>query len=175
LDNRIGPKFLHAGPGYGGSCFPKDTLALIRTAQEAGAPLKLVETVTAVNDARKKSMVTRIVSALDGEVAGKTIAVLGLSFKPNTDDMREAPSLDIIPGLTGLGAHIRAHDPQSMTAAQPLLGDIEYCTDPYTCAAGADALVIVTEWDSYRALDLDRLHRSLNQPVVIDLRNIYRL
>lgn len=173
-DNRIGPKFLHAGPGYGGSCFPKDTMALIRTAQEAGAPLRIVETVAAANARRKKSMSGRIAAACGGDVTGKTIAILGLAFKPNTDDMREAPALDIIPGLIDVGAKIRAHDPESMTAARPLLPPVVYCDDPYSCAQGADALVIVTEWDAFRALDLERIKAIMNEPLVVDLRNIYR-
>ena len=174
LDNRIGSKFLHAGPGYGGSCFPKDTVALIRTAQEAGAPLRIVETVASANIRRKKSMAERIADACGGDVNGKTIAILGLAFKPNTDDMREAPSLDIVPGLLDVGAMIRAHDPESMDAAKPLLPPIEYCEDAYACAAGADALVIVTEWDAFRALDLTRLKDAMATPLVVDLRNIYR-
>ncbi|MDP4593013.1 MAG: UDP-glucose/GDP-mannose dehydrogenase family protein [Beijerinckiaceae bacterium] len=174
MDNRIGSKFLHAGPGYGGSCFPKDTLALIRTAQEAGAPLRIVETVADTNTRRKKSMAGRVVQACGGSVEGKTIAILGLAFKPNTDDMRDAPSLDLVPGLMAKGAHIRAHDPESMEAARLLLPGIEYCSDPYACARGAQALVIVTEWDAFRALDLDRLKGQLAEPVIVDLRNIYR-
>ncbi len=174
LDNRIGSKFLHAGPGYGGSCFPKDTLALIRTGQEAGAPLRIVETVAAANDRRKKSMADRVLAACGGSVTGKTVAILGLAFKPNTDDMREAPSLDIVRGLVSLGARIKAHDPESMAQAKALAPDIEYCEDPYDCAAGADALVIVTEWDAFRALDLGRVKAALREPVVVDLRNIYR-
>jgi UDPglucose 6-dehydrogenase len=174
LDNRIGPKFLHPGPGYGGSCFPKDTLALIRTGQEAGAPLHIIETVAAANDRRKKSMANRVLEACGGTVTGKTIAILGLAFKPNTDDMREAPSIDIIRGLTSLGARIKANDPASMAQARLLMPDLEYCNDPYECAAGADALVIVTEWDAFRALDLGRVKEAMKQPVVVDLRNIYR-
>ena len=174
LDNRIGSKFLHAGPGYGGSCFPKDTLALIRTGQEFGAPLRIVETVAAANDRRKKSMSDRVLEACGGSVTGKTIAILGLAFKPNTDDMREAPSIDIVRGLAALGARIKAYDPESMEQARALMPAIEYCADPYECARDADALVIVTEWDAFRALDLDRVKAALKQPVVVDLRNIYR-
>ncbi|MGE3244714.1 MAG: UDP-glucose/GDP-mannose dehydrogenase family protein [Beijerinckiaceae bacterium] len=174
LDNRIGSKFLHAGPGYGGSCFPKDTQALIQTAQGAGAPLRIVETVAAANVRRKKSMAARIAEACGGDVNGKTIAILGLAFKPNTDDMRDAPSLDIVPGLADIGARVKAHDPESMAAAKPLLPAIEYCDDPYECARDADAIVIVTEWDAFRALNLDRLKSALKTPLVIDLRNIYR-
>ncbi len=174
LDNRIGSKFLHAGPGYGGSCFPKDTLALIKTGQDFGAPLRIVETVAAANDRRKKSMAQRVLDACGGSVAGKTVALLGLAFKPNTDDMREAPSIDIVHGLKSLGATIKAHDPESMEQARLLMPDVEYCEDPYDCASGADALVIVTEWDAFRALDLARVKAALHKPVVVDLRNIYR-
>src|SRR3712207_6583931 len=159
LDNRIGPKFLHAGPGYGGSCFPKDTLALIKTAQDAQAPMRLVETVAAVNTQRKRAMGRKVVAACGGSVRGKTIAVLGLTFKPNTDDMREAPSIDVITALQDAGARIRAYDPEGMPAARAMLTDVDYARDPYDCARGADALVIVTEWDLFRALDLGRLKR----------------
>jgi UDPglucose 6-dehydrogenase len=173
-DNRIGGKFLHAGPGYGGSCFPKDTLALIKTAQEADAPINIVETVISVNDARKQALAKRVLAACGGSVEGKTIAVLGLTFKPNTDDMREAPSLTLVPALQKAGAVVRAHDPQGMEAAKALLPRVDFCANPYEAATGADALVILTEWDAYRALDLDRLRAALNQPVVVDFRNIYR-
>ena len=175
LDNRIGSKFLNAGPGYGGSCFPKDTLALTRTAQDAGAPLRLIETVVDVNDARKRAMTGKIIDACDGKVDGKTIAVLGLTFKPGTDDMREAPSLEIIPALQAEGAKIRAFDPSGSLEAEKLLKDIEFSSGPYLCADGADALVIITEWNEFRALDLQRLKASLNAPVMVDLRNIYTL
>ena len=174
LDNRIGSKFLHAGPGYGGSCFPKDTKALARTAQEAGTPLKLIETTIAVNEARKKAMAQRVIKACGGDVAGKTIAILGLTFKPNTDDMRDAPSLDIIPALQAAGAVIRAHDPEGMDHAKTMLDNVHFCTDPYDCAKQAEALVIVTEWDAYRALDFKRLKSTVATPRIIDLRNIYR-
>ena len=174
LDNRIGSKFLHAGPGYGGSCFPKDTLALVRTAQEAGSPVRIVETVAAANELRKRRMADKVLDACGGSVTGKTIAVLGLAFKPNTDDMRDAPSLAIIPALQSLGASVRAFDPESMTQARPLLPGVTFCDEPYSCIEGADALVIVTEWDAFRALDLDRVKASLAEPVVVDLRNIYR-
>ncbi len=174
FDNRIGSKFLHAGPGFGGSCFPKDTIALMRTAQEAGAPARIVETVVAVNDARKHAMAEKIVAACGGKVAGKTIAILGLAFKPNTDDIREAASLVIVPALAAAGAKLRAHDPQAMSEAAKLLRGVEMCKNPYEAAKDADALVILTEWDAYRALDLDRLKRELKQPLVVDLRNIYR-
>lgn len=173
LDGRIGSKFLHAGPGYGGSCFPKDTLALVRTARDAGAPVSLVETTVKVNDARKKAMADRVVAALDGDVKGKTIAILGLAFKPNTDDMRDAPSLDIIPALQALGAKIQAFDPEAMHEAEKLLTGVDYKTGPYEALEGADAMVLVTEWDRFRALDLDRVKALLRTPVVVDLRNVY--
>ncbi|MDJ1159432.1 UDP-glucose/GDP-mannose dehydrogenase family protein [Chelatococcus sp. SYSU_G07232] len=174
LDNRIGAKFLHAGPGFGGSCFPKDTLALIKTAQDAGTPVRIVETVAAVNDQRKRAMARKVIAACGGTVRGKTVAVLGLTFKPNTDDMREAPSLSIITALQDVGASVKAYDPEGMTQAKTLLDGVTYCTDAYACVEGADALVIVTEWDAFRALDLDRVKRLLKTPVVVDLRNIYR-
>ena len=173
LDGRIGAKFLHAGPGYGGSCFPKDTLALVRTARDAGAPVTLVETTVKVNDTRKKAMAGRVVDALDGDVRGKTIAVLGLAFKPNTDDMRDAPALDIIPALQAMGAKIQAFDPEAMHEAQKLLTGIDYKTGPYEALEGADAMVLITEWDRFRALDLDRVKALLKTPVVVDLRNVY--
>lgn len=173
LDNRIGKKFLHAGPGYGGSCFPKDTQALARTAAEAEAPLRLVETVIDINDKRKKAMAAKVVEACGGDVDGKTIAVLGLTFKPNTDDMRDAPSLDIIPALQDRGAKVRAFDPAGIEEAEKLLSGVEFVTGPYLCMEGADALVIVTEWNEFRALDLDRIKSSLKAPVIVDLRNIY--
>jgi UDPglucose 6-dehydrogenase len=173
LDNRIGSKFLHAGPGYGGSCFPKDTIALMKTARDAGAPAKIVEAVVSVNDARKRAMADKVVAALGGSVKGKTVGVLGLTFKPNTDDMREAPSLVILPALKEAGAKVKAHDPQGMEEAAALLSGIEMSESAYEAAKGADALVIVTEWDAYRALDLARLKQELKTPVVVDLRNIY--
>ncbi len=173
LDNRIGSKFLHAGPGYGGSCFPKDTLALIKTAQDYAAPIRTIETVVAVNEERKRAMAQKVIAACGGNVRGKTIAVLGLTFKPNTDDMREAPSLSIIAALQEAGAVIRAHDPEGIEQARAYLKDVAYAPNPYDCAAGADALVIVTEWDAYRALDLDRIRERLAAPVIVDLRNIY--
>ena len=173
LDNRIGAKFLHPGPGFGGSCFPKDTLALIKTAQDHAAPLRIVEAVVAVNDVRKRNMARKVVAALDGTVRGKTIAVLGLTFKPNTDDMREAPSIAIVTALQDLGAKVRAYDPAGMEQARGVLDDVTYCDTPYTCAEGADALVLITEWEQFRALDLARMKKLLAQPIVIDLRNIY--
>ena len=174
LDNRIGAKFLHAGPGSGGSCFPKDTQALVKTGQDFGAPLRIVETVVEVNDRRKEKMATKIVKACGGSVAGKTIAILGLAFKPNTDDMREAPSLVIINELKKAGATIRAFDPEAMEQAKSMLDGVSFAQNAYECVEGADALAIVTEWDAFRALDLDRVKRMMNSPTVIDLRNIYR-
>ncbi len=174
LDNRIGRKFLHAGPGYGGSCFPKDTLALIKTGQDEGAALRIVETVVAVNDARKRAMARKIIQALGGSARGKKIALLGLAFKPNTDDMRDAPSLAIVASLTGDGAQVHAYDPESMEQARPLMPDVIFHDDAYAAIDGADALAIVTEWDAFRALDLDRVKNLLKSPIIIDLRNIYR-
>jgi UDPglucose 6-dehydrogenase len=173
LDNRIGSKFLHAGPGYGGSCFPKDTLALVRTAADAGSPLRLVEATVQVNDARKKSMARKIADALGGDLTGKTIGILGLTFKPNTDDMRDAPSLEIVPALQAMGAHVQAFDPKGHEARQ-MLRDLDFKEGPYEAAEGADALVILTEWDQFRALDLDRVKQAMRGLVVVDLRNIYR-
>jgi UDPglucose 6-dehydrogenase len=173
LDNRIGRKFLHAGPGYGGSCFPKDTLALVTTAKEAGSPLRIVETVVDINTKRKRAMAERIIAACDGSVAGKTVAILGLTFKPNTDDMRDSPSLDIVPALAEAGATVRAFDPEGMDEARKLLPDITYCDDAYAAMTGADALVILTEWNEFRALNLDRVKDVLKTPVMIDLRNVY--
>ena len=173
LDNRIGAKFLHAGPGYGGSCFPTDTVALIKTGQDHAAPLRIVETVAAVNDARKRAMARKIAAALKGAVRGTTVAVLGLTFKPNTDDMREAPSIPLITALHDMGARVRAYDPAGMVHAKELLPDVIFCDDPYVCAQAADALVIVTEWEQFRALDLERLQRTMKRPVIIDLRNVY--
>src|SRR6476646_6695410 len=174
MDNRIGSKFLHAGPGFGGSCFPKDTRALIKTAQDYDAPLRIVEVVSSVNDNRKRAMARKVAGATGGSLRGKTIAVLGLTFKPDTDDMREAPSIPLVTGLLDMGARVRAHDPVGIEQARRELPDIEYCDDPYLCVRGADAMVVVTEWVQYRTLDLERLKRELAQPVVVDLRNIYR-
>jgi UDPglucose 6-dehydrogenase len=173
LDQRIGTKFLHAGPGFGGSCFPKDTRALVKIALDHDVHLRIVEAVLAVNDNRKRAM-ARKVSAAAGNLRGKTVAVLGLTFKPDTDDMREAPSIPLVTGLLDMGAKVRAHDPVGMEAARRELPDIEYCDDPYLCARGADAMVVVTEWAQYRALDLERLKSELAHPVVVDLRNVYR-
>lgn len=174
LDNRIGGKFLNAGPGYGGSCFPKDTLALMHTAKEAGSPVRLVEAVVSVNDKRKIAMAHRVIEACGGSVEGKTIAVLGLAFKPNTDDMREAPSLVIIPALQAAGAKVVAFDPESMQQAAELLPGLTFADGAYECIKDAHALVIVTEWDIFRALELKRVKELLVDPVVVDLRNIYR-
>lgn len=174
LDNRIGRKFLHAGPGFGGSCFPKDTRALIKTAQDYGVPLRILEAVDNVNEVRKRAMARKVAAALDGQVRGKTVAVLGLTFKPNTDDMREAPAIALITALEDMGAKVRAYDPVGMEQAKPLLPAVTYCDSAYACAEGADVLVIVTEWEQFRALDLDRLKRAMKAPVMVDLRNVYR-
>ncbi|KQY35994.1 UDP-glucose 6-dehydrogenase [Caulobacter sp. Root487D2Y] len=171
---RIGGKFLNAGPGYGGSCFPKDTVALARTASDHGAPIRLIETTVAVNDARKKAMVDKVVRALGGEMRGRTIALLGLTFKPNTDDMRDAPALEIITGLQALGARVQGYDPEGMREAGRLVAGVDFRPGPYEAVEGADAVVIVTEWDQFRALDLERVKGLLRRPVVVDLRNIYR-
>jgi UDPglucose 6-dehydrogenase len=174
LDNRIGGKFLHAGPGYGGSCFPKDTLALVRTARDAGAPIELVETTVKVNDARKKAMAKKVIGAVEGDLKGRTVGILGLTFKPNTDDMRDAPSLDIVPALIAAGAKVKAFDPEGTHEARQLLRGVDFAENPYDAAEGADALVIITEWDEFRALDLDRIKLIMNKPVLVDLRNIYK-
>ncbi len=173
LDGRIGRKFLHAGPGYGGSCFPKDTRALVGTARKYGAPSRIVETVVEVNDERKKRMADKIIAACGGDVTDKTIAVLGLTFKPNTDDMREAPSLDIVPALQAAGATVRAFDPEGTEEARKLLDGVVWCGDSYEAVTGADALVIITEWNQFRALDLRRMLELMKQPLMVDLRNIY--
>ncbi len=174
LDNRIGSKFLHAGPGYGGSCFPKDTLALIKTAQDHATPLRLIEAVASVNDQRKRAMARKVIAACGGSVLDKTIAVLGLTFKPNTDDMRESPALAVIVALQDAGARIQAFDPKGMEQARVLLPDVKLCNDAYHCIGGADALVLVTEWNEFRALDLRRVKALLKAPVIVDLRNMYR-
>jgi UDPglucose 6-dehydrogenase len=173
LDNRIGDKFLHAGPGYGGSCFPKDTLALLKTAEDYQTPLRIVESVVTVNDARKRAMGRKVIQALGGEARGKTIALLGLTFKPNTDDMRDAPSIAIVQALQDAGAKVRAYDPEGMEQAKGMLKDVEFASGAYAAAEGADALVLVTEWNAFRALDLKRLARIMAQPVFVDLRNVY--
>ncbi|MET1110186.1 MAG: UDP-glucose/GDP-mannose dehydrogenase family protein [Allosphingosinicella sp.] len=173
LDNRIGAKFLHAGPGYGGSCFPKDTLALLKTAEDHQAPLRIVESVVKVNEARKRAMGRKVVQALGGEARGRTVALLGLTFKPNTDDMRDAPSLSIVQALQDSGASVRGFDPEGMEQARPMMPGVEFFDSPYRAAAGADAVVLVTEWDVLRALDLKRLARDMAQPVFVDLRSVY--
>jgi len=173
LDGRIGSKFLHPGPGYGGSCFPKDTLALARTAAEVGTPMRIVEAVTTVNDARKERMAEKITAACGGSVDGKAIAVLGLTFKPNTNDMREAPSLNIIAGLKKGGASVRVFDPEGMDEAKTMLDGVDWCSDSYDAVTGVDAVAIVTEWNEFRALDLDRIKSLMKVPVMVDLRNIY--
>src|SRR6202046_2248983 len=174
LDNRIGAKFLHAGPGFGGSCFPKDTSALLKTAQDYGVPLRIVETVSSVNEQRKRAMARKVVAALNGSVRGKTVAVLGLTFKPNTDDTRDSPAIPLITALHDLGATVRGYDPAGMEQAKPQLKGGQYCSGAYMAAEGAHAIVIATEWEQFRALDLDRLKTVMAQPVIVDLRNIYR-
>jgi len=173
LDGRIGRKFLHPGPGFGGSCFPKDTQALTRTAEQVGAPMRILEAVVAVNDARKRRMAQRIRVACGGAVAGKTLAVLGLTFKPNTDDMREAPSVVILPALQHEGATIRVFDPEGMSEARKLMPDLVYCKDAYEAMTGADALIILTEWNEFRSLNLQRMRERLRHPIVVDMRNVY--
>lgn len=173
LDGRIGRKFLHAGPGYGGSCFPKDTRALVSTAQDAGSPLRIIETVVALNEERKRKMADRVLAAAGGDLSGKTVAVLGLTFKPNTDDMRESPSLEIVPALQNAGATVRAFDPEGMEEAKSLLNHVIWCDGAYDTMTGADALVIITEWNEFRALDLERVKSLMKSPLMVDLRNIY--
>ena len=175
LDGRIGNKFLHAGPGYGGSCFPKDTLALVQTAKDAGAPIRIVETVVDINEKRKTQMAEKVVAACGGSVANKTVAVLGLTFKPDTDDMRDSPSLVIVPELQKAGASIQAYDPQGMKEAAHLFEDVVFCEGPYETMQGADVLVIITEWNAFRALDFERVKSLLKTPILVDLRNIYNL
>ena len=174
LDNRIGAKFLHAGPGYGGSCFPKDTLALIKTAQDFGTPVRIVETVAAVNDQRKRAMAKKVITAAGGSVRGKTVAVLGLTFKPNTDDMRDSPAISVVQALQDAGAKVRAFDPEGVEQAKLVLTGVDYAHDPYDCLTGADVAVLVTEWDAFRALDMDRVRNVMAAPVLVDLRNVYR-
>ena len=174
LDNRIGKKFLHAGPGFGGSCFPKDATALIKTAHDHGAQLRIVEAVAAVNEQRKRAMARKVVAAVDGSIRGKTIAVLGLTFKPNTDDTRDSPAIPLITALQDMGGNVRCYDPAGMEQAKPQLPDVTYCQSAYEAAEGAVALVIVTEWAQFRALDLGRLRQIMAQPTIVDLRNVYR-
>ena len=173
LDKRIGNKFLHAGPGYGGSCFPKDTLALLKTSQDYDSPQRIVEAVVAVNTARKRAMGRKIIAAIGGDVRGRPVALLGLTFKPNTDDMRDSPAIDIVRALQDSGAEVRAYDPEGMEQARLVLDDVVYCSSPYEAMEGAAAVVLVTEWDSFRALNLDRARQLLGQPVMVDLRNVY--
>jgi len=172
-DNRIGSKFLHAGPGYGGSCFPKDTLALLKTADDNDTPLRIVEATVQVNDARKRAMGRKVIKAMDGDVRGKAVGILGLTFKPNTDDMRDAPAIAVIQALQDAGAEVRAYDPEGVEQAKGMLQNVDFVASPYAAAEGADALVIVTEWDEFRALDLNRIRQILRQPLLVDLRNIY--
>jgi len=173
LDGRIGNKFLHAGPGYGGSCFPKDTLALLKTSQDYDAPQRIVEAVVAVNDNRKRAMGRKIIHAMGGDVRGKTVAVLGLTFKPNTDDMRDSPAIAVIQALQDAGAKVQAHDPEGIEQAKLVLDNVDYRDGPYQAIEGADAVAILTEWDAYRALDFERVKSLLSQPVLVDLRNVY--
>ncbi len=173
-DNRIGAKFLHAGPGYGGSCFPKDTLALIKTAQDFGTPVRIVETVAAVNDTRKRAMAKKVVAAAGGSVRGKTVAVLGLTFKPNTDDMRDSPAIAVVQALQDGGAVVRAFDPEGTEQAKLVLANVDYAADAYAAVAGADVTVLMTEWEAFRGLDMDRVAAAMTKPVVVDLRNVYR-
>jgi UDPglucose 6-dehydrogenase len=173
LDNRIGSKFLHAGPGYGGSCFPKDTLALLKTAEDYQTPLRIVESVVKVNDARKRAMGRKVIQALGGDARGRTVALLGLTFKPNTDDMRDAPSLSIVQALEDAGAKVHGYDPEGIEQARPMMPNVAFFDSPYDAAKGADAVVLVTEWDVLRALDLRRIAQELAQPILVDLRSIY--
>jgi len=173
LDNRIGPKFLHAGPGYGGSCFPKDVRALIKTAEDHDAPMRILEAVASVNDNRKRAMARKVSTVFSGVMRGKTVAILGLTFKPHTDDMREAPSIPLITALQDIGARVRVYDPMGMEQAKEVLADVTYCHDAYECVEEADAAVIVTEWEQFRALDLERVRDLMACPVLVDLRNVY--
>jgi UDPglucose 6-dehydrogenase len=173
LDNRIGAKFLHAGPGFGGSCFPKDLVALVKTSHDNAVPMRIIETVVAVNDQRKRAMALKVAQALGGQLRDRTISILGLTFKPNTDDMREAPSIPLITALQDMGAKVRAYDPAGMEQAKKVIENITYCDNAYDCAKGGDALVIVTEWEQFRALDLEQLKAAMAQPIMVDLRNAY--
>jgi UDPglucose 6-dehydrogenase len=174
LDGRIGSKFLHAGPGYGGSCFPKDTLALAKTAQDYDSPVRLIETTVSINDNRKRAMGRKVIAAMGGDIRGKAIAVLGLTFKPNTDDMRDSPAISIIQTLQDAGATVTGYDPEGMENARQVIDNIAYAEDAYGAARDADAIVIVTEWNQFRALDFARLKSVMKAPVLVDLRNIYR-
>ncbi|MEM1399036.1 MAG: UDP-glucose/GDP-mannose dehydrogenase family protein [Pseudomonadota bacterium] len=173
LDGRIGKKFLHAGPGYGGSCFPKDTLALVKSAEDAGSPVRIVETVVGVNDRRKKEMATRVLDAVGGDLNGKTVAVLGVAFKPNTDDMRDAPSLDVVPAIQRYGAKVQAFDPAAMEEAAKLIPDVDWRDNAWDAMDGADVLLVLTEWNEFRALNLTKMRETMNRPVIVDLRNVY--
>ena len=177
LDNRIGPKFLHAGPGYGGSCFPKDTLALLKTAEDYDSPTRIVEAVVKVNDSRKRAMGRKVIETLekhgDGSARGKRVAMLGLTFKPNTDDMRDSPAIAIAQTLIDAGAHVAAYDPEGMEQARPLMPQVEMVGSPYEAIEGADAIALVTQWDAFRALDLKRVKQIARAPVLVDLRNVY--
>ena len=173
LDRRIGSKFLHAGPGFGGSCFPKDLSALIKTAHDHGVSLSVAETVAASNERRKRAMGRKVIAACGGDVRGKTVALLGLTFKPNTDDMRDSPAISVVRALQDAGAWVRAYDPEGMDQALQVLGDVEYASGPYEAALGTDAVALVTEWDAFRALDLDRLRAGMRSPIMVDLRNVY--
>jgi nucleotide sugar dehydrogenase len=174
LDNRIGAKFLNAGPGYGGSCFPKDTMALVKTAQDYASPIRLIETTVSVNDTRKRAMARKVVAACGGDIRGKTMAVLGLTFKPNTDDMRDSPAISIIQALKDAGAKVKGYDPQGMEEAKKIIEGIDYVENEYDCVTDADAVIIVTEWNQFRALDFERVKELAAAPVLVDLRNIYR-
>ena len=174
LDGRIGPKFLHPGPGYGGSCFPKDTLALVSTAQSAGSPIRIVETVVDINDKRKKGLIERVRTIIDG-VEGKQVAVLGITFKPNTDDMRDSPSLELIPALIKGGAMVNVYDPEGMENAKKIINDVQWCDNAYDALSGSDVGIILTEWNEFRALDLNRVKGEMRNPVILDLRNIYEM
>jgi UDPglucose 6-dehydrogenase len=174
LDHRIGPKFLSAGPGYGGSCFPKDLLALLKAGLDFGVPIRSIETIISINDQRKRAMARKVIAACGGSVRGRTVAVLGLTFKAETDDMRESPAVSIITALQDAGARVRAYDPQGMTHARSILNGVEFALDAYACAEGADALAVMTEWNEFRRLDLGRIKSLLKRPILVDLRNIYR-
>jgi UDPglucose 6-dehydrogenase len=174
LDHRIGPKFLSAGPGYGGSCFPKDLLALLKAGLDFGVPIRSIETIISINDQRKRAMARKVIAACGGSIRGRRIAVLGLTFKADTDDMRESPAVAIITALQDAGAKVRAYDPQGMVHARSILNGVDYAHDPYTCTDGADALVVMTEWNAFKSLDLPRIKSLLQRPIVVDLRNIFR-
>mgnify|MGYP001221851288 CR=1 FL=1 len=175
LDGRIGPKFLHPGPGYGGSCFPKDTLALVNTAQAAGSPIRIVETVVDINNKRKQGLIARVKAIVKGKITGKQVAVLGVTFKPNTDDMRDSPSLDLIPELVKEGAVVNVYDPEGMENAKQVINDVHWCDNAYDALTGCEVGIILTEWNEFRALDLDRVKGVMKVPLIVDLRNIYEM